>query len=325
MNRDILEVSDLQTYFYTYEGVVEALSGVNLSVGKGEVVGVAGETGCGKTVTMLSIMRLIRPPGKIVGGSIIFKGEDLLKKSEEEMRKIRGGKIAMIFQEPMTSLNPVFTIGEQISSVIRLHRGLKKNEAKKEAAETLRKVRIPSPDEALHRYPHELSGGMRQRAMIAMAISCKPELIIADEPTSFLDVSVQAQVLHEIKELQKNLGVSMILISHDLGILSQTCDRIVIMYAGHISEEADVLEIIENPRHPYVFGLLNCIPQLEKTPKRLHTIKGLVPRLINPPPGCRFHLRCPYATDICKNKFPPKTEVSKGHSIYCWNWRKVER
>ncbi|RLF99896.1 ABC transporter ATP-binding protein, partial [Thermococci archaeon] len=290
---ELLKVKDLKTYFYTYEGVVKALEGINLDIYKGESLGLVGETGCGKSVTALSIMRLIQwPPGKIIDGEIILDGKDLLKIPEEEMRKIRGSDISMIFQEPMSSLNPVFTIGSQISEAITLHQEVDKKEAEKRSLDMLDLVGMPDAEKVMKQYPHELSGGMQQRAMIAMALSCKPKLLIADEPTTALDVTVQAQILDLIQKVNKEIDSSMLLITHDLGVVAQVCSRVAVMYAGYIVEIGTAKQIFKNPYHPYTKGLMHAIPKIHVETKRLEVIRGVVPNLITPPSGCRFHPRC---------------------------------
>jgi len=314
-----LIVRNLRTYFYTYEGVVKALDGVNLRIKKEETVGLVGETGCGKSVTALSIMRLIQwPPGKIIDGEIIFNGENLLEKSEKEMRDIRGEKIAMIFQEPMTALNPVFTIGSQIQEIIMRHQKVSKKEAAKKAIEKIREVGLPDPEKVFNQYPHELSGGMRQRALIAMALSCNPDLLIADEPTTFLDVTVQAQILRLINKMIEKLHASMLLITHNLGIVAQMCDRVAVMYAGNIVEDSDVKSLFKDPMHPYTKSLMETIPKLTESRRRLSVIRGSVPNLIYPPPGCRFHPRCPYVMEICRKKKPEPVDVGNNHLVSCF-------
>lgn len=316
---ELLKVKGLKTYFYTYEGVVKALEGINLDINKGESLGLVGETGCGKSVTALSIMRLIQwPPGKIIDGEITLDGKDLLKISEEEMRKIRGSDISMIFQEPMSSLNPVFTIGSQIAEAITLHQEVNKKEAEKRSLDMLDLVGMPDAEKVLKQYPHELSGGMQQRAMIAMALSCKPSLLIADEPTTALDVTVQAQILDLIQKVNKEIDSSMLLITHDLGVVAQVCDRVAVMYAGYIVEVGTVKQIFKNPYHPYTKGLMYAIPKIHVETKRLEVIKGVVPNLITPPSGCRFHPRCDHAMDVCKKKVPPTVKVEEGHYVACF-------
>lgn len=315
---ELLEVKDLKTYFFTHEGTVKAVDGINLKVNKGETLGLVGESGCGKSVTALSIMRLIpSPPGKVVGGKIHFEGKNLLELDEKEMRKIRGRKISMIFQEPMTSLDPMFTIGDEIAEVIKLHQGLNKDEARKKAIESLKMVGMPDPEKRINEYPHELSGGMRQRAMIAMALSCNPALLIADEPTTALDVTIQAQILRLIDELRKKFGTSVLLITHDLGVIAETCDNVAVMYAGHIVEHTDVKTLFRNPLHPYTKGLMKSIPRLDIDAERLEIIRGLVPNLLNMPPGCPFHPRCNFCSEICTKELPKLAEAEKNHLVRC--------
>jgi oligopeptide/dipeptide ABC transporter ATP-binding protein len=319
----VLEIRDLKTYFFTYEGVAKAVDGVTYQLAKGEPLGVVGESGCGKSVTALSILRLIPiPPGKIVGGEILFKGKNLIDLSEEEMRKIRGNRISMIFQEPMTSLNPVFTIGNQIQETIKLHQGLSKRESLEKAIEMLRLVNIPSPERCVNQYPHELSGGMRQRAMIAMSLACNPEILIADEPTTALDVTIQAQILDLLNKLKEELGMAIILITHNLGVIAETVNRVLVMYAGKIVEEAKTKTLFENPQHPYTRGLLKSIPRLGDKVRhgkvRLSEIPGVVPSLYEIPSGCKFSTRCPSVMDICKEKEPELKEIEKGHFSACW-------
>lgn len=316
----LLKLEDLQTYFYTDDGVVKSVDGVSFDIFKGETLGVVGESGCGKSVTSLSIMRLIPiPPGKIAGGHIWFDGEDLVKKTEAEMRKIRGNDISMIFQEPMTSLNPVYTVGDQISEVIILHQKVSKKEALEQTVEMLRKVGIPSPEKRVHEYPHQLSGGMRQRVMIAMALSCNPKLLIADEPTTALDVTIQAQILELMKELKDEFNTAIMLITHDLGVVAEVCDRIAVMYAGKIVEYSDVETIFGRPQHPYTWGLLKSIPKLEGHVGRLMTIEGVVPSPLNLPKGCTFNPRCRFSTDKCRESMPDIHEIRPGHSVRCWH------
>ncbi|SHJ99170.1 ABC transporter ATP-binding protein [Paramaledivibacter caminithermalis] len=319
MSQKLLEVKDLKTSFYIHLGEVQAVRGVSFSVDKGEAIGIVGESGSGKSVTSMSIMRLLQYPGRIKDGEIIFKGEDIVKKSDKEMMAIRGNEIAMIFQDPMTSLNPVFTIGDQIMEAIRRHQGLNKKDAKEKAIEMLRLVGIPSPESRVDNYPHEFSGGMRQRAMIAIALSCQPDLLIADEPTTALDVTIQAQILELMKDLKDKVNTSIILITHDLGVVADVCSRIVVMYGGLIMEEGTSEEIFYDPKHPYTMGLLKSIPRLDLGQKqRLVPIEGTPPDLIKPPVGCPFVSRCPYAMKICKEYRPPYFEVSKGHRSMCW-------
>lgn len=320
MNKEnsLLDIRNLKTYFYTYKGVVKALEGVNLRIGANEILGLVGETGCGKTVTGLSILRLIDSPGKIIGGEIVFGGEDLLKLSENEMsERIRGKKISMIFQEPRSSLNPTYTVGSQISEAIRLHQRVDKREAMRRAVSILRQTGMPDPERIAGEYPHELSGGMAQRAMIAMALSCDPELLIADEPTSSLDVTIEAQILELIKDLISQFRASVLLITHDLGIVAETCDKVAVMYAGNVIEYGDVRDIFKRHKHPYTEGLLNSVPKL-KISGELYTIEGTVPNLITPPTGCRFHPRCPEASKKCSELKPPDVEVEPGHFVSCF-------
>jgi len=299
--------------------VVPAVDGVSIDIGKGETVGIVGESGCGKSVTALSIMRLLSiPPGKIAEGRIIFQGENLLNKSEAEMMKVRGNRISMIFQEPMTALNPVHRCGSQISEAIRLHKGFGRSESASKAIELLRLVGIPLPEKRFSSYPHQLSGGMRQRIMIAMALSCSPQLLIADEPTTALDVTIQAQILELMKNLKKEFGMAIMLISHDLGVIAEMSERVVVMYAGKVVEESDVISLFRNPLHPYTEGLLDSIPQIRSERKRLHVIEGVVPNPSNIPPGCRFHPRCRYVIDSCKLREPPLCQVDNQRLVACW-------
>lgn len=317
----LLEVKNLKTGFKTDEGSFLAVDDISFTVEKGKTLGIVGESGCGKSVTSLSIMRLIPdPPGKIMGGQILFNGRDLLKLSEDEMRKIRGNDIAMIFQEPMTSLNPVFTIGNQIAEAIALHqKGLSKAQIRAKTIEMLRLVNIPEPDKRVDEYPHQLSGGMRQRVMIAMALSCNPSLLIADEPTTALDVTIQAQILDLVRKLQRELQASMILITHDLGVVAETCDDVAVMYAGRIVEYGSVEDIFYRPKHRYTKGLLNSIPHFETGHRRerLETIKGLVPSPLNLPKGCRFADRCPAVTEECRAADPALAPFGGKHVAAC--------
>ncbi|EED30936.1 oligopeptide transport ATP-binding protein OppD [gamma proteobacterium NOR5-3] len=319
----ILEVNGLITEFDTDEGVVRAVDGVSFTVDPGKTVGIVGESGCGKSVTALSIMRLLpQPMGQVVGGAISLKGQDLATLSFEEMEKIRGNHIGMVFQEPMTALNPVHTIGRQLTEGLKIHKGLSGQEAIIEAVKILEKVGIPSPEIRLGEYPHQLSGGMRQRVVIAIALACGPALLIADEPTTALDVTIQAQILELIKELQAELGMSVILITHDLGVIAETCDEVVVMYAGKVAERGTVFDIFDRPAHPYTQGLLRSIPTLETTPKStLNVIEGMVPGLRDLPKGCRFENRCPKATDLCRET-PPTEELIEGmHRVSCYQWQ----
>lgn len=314
----LLEVRGLKTWFYTDEGVVKAVNGVNLKIGKGETLGIVGESACGKSVTAFSIMRLIpNPPGKIVGGQILFEGKDIVQLDEPGMREIRGNDIAMIFQEPMTSLNPVYTVGDQIAEVVMLHQGLDKNAAWKVAEEMLEKVGIPEPAKRVKNYPHEMSGGMKQRVMIAMALACKPKLLIADEPTTALDVTIQAQILDLMRRLQEEIGMSIWFITHDLGVIAEIAHQVAVMYASRVVEHTDVNELFENPRHPYTKGLFQSLPHLGTDQDRLTVIPGAVPNPLNHPSGCRFHTRCEYVIDDCKTTEPELVEISPGHQVAC--------
>ena len=322
----LLEIENLQTHFFTAAGVVKAVDGVSYTVHTGETLGVVGESGCGKSVTALSIMRLVaNPPGKIVGGVIRFAGTNLLELSESEMEDVRGNDISMIFQEPMTSLNPLMTIGRQISEAVALHQGLPRREAMDKAVEMLRRVHIPEAERRLHAYPHQLSGGMRQRAMIAMALSCNPKLLIADEPTTALDVTIQAQILELMRELQETLGTAIVLITHDMGVVAENADRVVVMYAGRKVEEAPADDLFDRPGHPYTRGLLGSLPNLEKAAHtdarraRLNEIKGMVPSLARLPQGCTFAPRCVFATGECRAAFPPLEQHRPGHWVACWH------
>ncbi|MDI6807957.1 MAG: ABC transporter ATP-binding protein [Candidatus Eisenbacteria bacterium] len=315
----LLDVKNLKTYFHTDLGVVKAVDEVSFSVRKGASLGVVGESGCGKSVTALSILRLIpSPPGKIESGEVIFKDKDLLKLSESEMRKIRGNEISMVFQEPMTSLNPVFTCGYQIQEAVVLHQKLGKKEARAKTIEMLNLVGIPAPAQRVDEYPHQLSGGMRQRVMIAMALSCNPALLIADEPTTALDVTVQAQILDLIGRLRGELGMSLIIITHDLGVIAEVADEVAIMYASKVVEFTDVKTIFETPLHPYTDGLLESIPPLDGTKDRLSVIPGVVPNPVSFPTGCKFHPRCKYAFGKCASEEPELKLVTKGHWVRCW-------
>jgi len=369
MREPLISVQNLKTYFHTYGGVVRALEGISFDIYPEETFGLVGETGCGKSVTSLSIMRLVpNPPGKIEAGKVTYRGQDLLQLTEDQMRRIRGSKITMIFQDPMTFLNPVLTIGEQVTEVIEIHQDLAKEvvllkiedlkdklaraqgntsagraveqrmrqleaeletppkprrrelkkAALKRAEAALRLVRMPDPEKVVKQYPHELSGGMRQRAVIAMALSCNPDLLIADEPTTSLDVTIQAQILTLLSELEKKIGASVLLITHDMGIVAETCDRVGVMYAGNIIEVSETKALFEKPLHPYTRGLLRAIPKLHKDVKNLETIPGSVPNLIYPPSGCRFHPRCPFKMEVCDKEFPPMLEIESGHSVACY-------
>lgn len=319
MNQGILEVEDLSVKFFTSDGIVNAVDHVTFSIGKEEVLGLVGESGCGKSVTSLAIMRLLPiPPARITSGRVLFDGVNLLERPENEMRQIRGNTISMIFQEPMTSLNPVITVGKQISEAIFVHRNVGKDEAKKQAIEMLRIVGIPNPEKRYNDYPHQMSGGMRQRAMIAMALSCNPKLLIADEPTTALDVTVQAQILDLITQLKERFGMSVLLITHDLGVIAEMCSRVLVMYAGQIVEEAPCVNLFDDPLHPYTVGLLKSIPKLEPGKQPLHTIEGNVPNAIELPHGCRFHPRCSEAVEICTQKQPALVTMNSSRKIRCF-------
>jgi len=320
-NEILVDVKDLKTYFFTDDGVVKAVDGANFTIKRGEVLGLVGESGCGKSVASLSIMRLIDKPGKIVGGEVIFKGENLLKKTEEGIRKIRGSEIAMIFQEPMTSLNPVFTIGNQIMEAILLHQDLSEEEAKKRVIELLNLVGIPEPERRFAQYPHELSGGMRQRAMIAMAISCNPDLLISDEATTALDVTIQAQILELMKDLQKKIGMAVLFITHDLALVAEMANNIAVTYTGKIVEYSDARSIFKNPKHPYTYGLLRSVPNLlsEETKVELPAIEGMVPSPYHMSQGCHFNPRCPFATEICRKEMPELNELEPHHLVRCFH------
>ena len=314
----LLEVNDLKTYFYTDSGVGKAVDGVSFSLEKGKTLGIVGESGCGKSVTSLSIMRLVDPAtGRNEGGSILFDGQDLLRLPEKEMRKIRGNRISMIFQEPMTSLNPVFTVGHQIEESLILHKGLDKKAARARAIALLEMVGIPEAGKRVDEYPHQLSGGMRQRVMIAMALSGDPELLIADEPTTALDVTIQAQILQLLKDLQKKLGMSIIIITHDLGVIAEMADEVAVMYAGDIVEKASTRALFDSPKHPYTIGLMNSIPDINENVERLRTLEGLVPSLYDMPKGCRFAPRCQYACPECGAERIRLTDLEGGRQVRC--------
>ncbi len=323
----LLEVKDLRTEFRTQDGIVHAVNGVTFSVDEGETLGLVGESGCGKSVSMLSVMRLIPiPPGRISSGQVLFQGRDLLKVDDEEIRSVRGNKIAMVFQDPMTSLNPVLTIGTQIGEALELHLGMTKEQARKRSVELLKMVGIPEAEGRLDDYPHQFSGGMRQRVMIAMALSCSPQLLIADEPTTALDVTIQAQITDIVKRLKRELGMAIIWITHDLGVIAGLADRINVMYAGFVIESASNKEIFANPLHPYTLGLLGSIPRLDEAHKaKLTPIEGLPPDLIEMPKGCPFYARCRFRTEKCANENPPLGLVAVRHWSACWNWQDVQK
>ena len=316
----LLEVSGLKTQFFTQDGVVKAVDGVSFHVNEGETLGIVGESGCGKSVSVLSVMRLIpQPPGKIVDGEVMFDGVNLLDVSDNEIRQVRGNKIAMIFQDPMTSLNPVLTIGRQIGEALELHMGMNKEESRKRSAQLLGMVGLPEAEDRLEDYPHQFSGGMRQRAMIAMALACNPQLLIADEPTTALDVTIQAQIVELVKRLRDEIGMAIIWITHDLGVVAGLADRMMVMYAGHAVEEAPVKEVYADPRHPYTLGLLGSLPRLDEIREdKLQSIEGLPPDLIDLPPGCPFEPRCVYAIEKCRLETPQLEPVGPRHRIACW-------
>jgi peptide/nickel transport system ATP-binding protein/oligopeptide transport system ATP-binding protein len=319
----LLDVQALKTYFYTFYGVARAVDDVSFQLASGEVLGIVGESGCGKSVTAQSVLRLVPdPPGKIVHGRVLFDGRDILAIPMGEMRRIRGKRISMIFQEPMTSLNPVYTVGDQIGEMFSLHQGLSKKESLERAVDTLRKVQIPAPERRVHEYPHQLSGGMRQRVMIAMALACNPEILIADEPTTALDVTVQAQILDLVMQLRQDYGAAIIMITHDLGVIAETASRVVVMYAGKVAEEASTAAIFEDPKHPYTRGLLRSIPKLGERSRgreaRLSEIPGTVPGLFDLPSGCPFHPRCPEVMAICPEQMPGLFNLGGGHLVRCW-------
>ncbi len=325
-NDILLDVRNLETGFATESGYVKVLDRVNFSINKGQTVGIVGESGCGKSVTSLSVMRLLpRPAGRIEGGEILFNGIDITKLPVQKMHEIRGNKISMIFQEPMTALNPVQKVGQQLGEVYRLHHpDMTNNDVRKASIEMLSAVGIPDEERRLNEYPHQLSGGIRQRVMIAMALACRPDLLIADEPTTALDVTIQAQILRLMKKMQKDFGMAIMFITHDLGVIAELCDYVVVMYAGKIVEKGTVQEIFKKPRHPYTKGLLESIPRLETTPKtKLPIIEGIVPDLFNLPKGCRFANRCNYASDICQGGHPELEEVMSNHHVACYNKDKV--
>lgn len=321
----LLDLRDVKTYFYTFDGVAKAVDGVSFYLDRGEVLGIVGESGCGKSVTAQSVMKLIpQPPGKIVHGEILFDGKNLVNSSLQQMRKIRGNRIAMIFQEPMTSLNPVYAIGDQIAEMIALHQKVGKRESWNRAIEMLKKVQIPAPEKRISEYPHQLSGGMRQRAMIAMAMSCNPEILIADEPTTALDVTVQAQILELMLQLQEDFETAIMMITHDLGVIAEMASRIVVMYAGKVVEQARTIPLFQEPKHPYTEGLLQSIPQLgdrsERGRERLDEIKGTVPSLYALPAGCRFAPRCKYRMQICDQQMPELQDLGNDHQVRCWKY-----
>lgn len=315
--KELLKVNNLKTYFFCNKGIAKAVDGISLSIKQGETLGIVGESGSGKTVAALSIIHLIPSPGRIINGEIIFEGKEIQYFTERQMQKIRGRKISMIFQEPMTSLDPVFTVGHEIAEAILLHQDISKKEAKKQAIKMLKLVGISDANKRINDYPHQLSGGMRQRIMIAMALSCNPRLLIADEPTTALDVTIQAQILRLINNLKKRFNTSVLMITHDLGVISEMCDNVAVMYAGNIVEYADVYTIFEKPMHPYTKGLIRSIPRMDRVLKKLETIKGIVPNLLYLPLGCPFNSRCDYAYELCFHEEPPLIEVQPHHFVKC--------
>lgn len=318
METNLLEVDNLRTSFYTDDGEVKAVDGVSFKLPKGKTLGIVGESGSGKSITALSILRLLASNGKIIGGEVKFKGENLIDYSDNQMRSIRGNAISMIFQEPMTSLNPVFTVGQQIGESLIKHKMMSKRDAHEKSVDLLKLVGIPSPEARVKNYPYELSGGMRQRVMIAMALACDPEMLIADEPTTALDVTIQAQILGLIKELQHRLGMSVIFITHDLGVVAETCDYVAVMYAGQVVEYTDVYSLFREPRHPYTIGLLNSLPRHDVDQDKLEPIHGNVPNVNDMPVGCRFAPRCPAATDLCRAELPELMKDNDGNDVRCW-------
>ncbi len=326
MTEHLLEIKNLEVEFRTWEGVVPALQGISLTLNASETLGIVGESGCGKSVTALSTMRLLSMSGKITQGSILFKGKNLLGKTEKAMRDIRGKEISMIFQEPMTSLNPVYTIGDQIAETIIIHQKTSKKEALNRAVDALKMVGISLPERRVKEYPHQLSGGMRQRVMIAMALVCNPQVLIADEPTTALDVTIQAQILRLMCKLKEEMNTAIILITHDLGVIAEMAQRVAVMYGGKIVEESDVRSIFENPLHPYTEGLLKSIPSIDQKQKKLHVIKGSVPHPLRLPKGCSFNPRCPYTKPVCFNEAPLLEEVAPNHFVCCWKklWKEKE-
>jgi oligopeptide/dipeptide ABC transporter ATP-binding protein len=320
----LLEVRDLHTEFHTDDGTVKAVNGVSFHVDPGETLGLVGESGCGKSVTAFSIMRLIpSPPGRIARGAVLLRGRNLLDLGDEAMRRLRGNELSMIFQEPMTALNPVYTVGDQIMEAIRLHQRVGKREAKSRAVEMLKHVGIPSPEQRVGEYPHQLSGGMRQRVMIAMALSCNPAVLIADEPTTALDVTIQAQILDLLRRLQKEMGMAILLITHDLGVVAEMADRVAVMYAGKLVEYASARDLFRDPQHPYTIGLLESIPRMTRSTERLSVIPGTVPPPTAFPPGCAFHPRCPFVADRCRSTVPELESSGTGRRVRCHRWREV--
>lgn len=318
MEKPILTVNNLKTRFFTRSGIVKAVDDISFELQKGECLCLVGESGCGKTVTVLSILGLLdSPPGRVVGGNAYYNDINLLECSREQMRHIRGKEIAMVFQDAQSALNPVFTIGNQITEQLKLHLGLSYNEARKKAVNLLEEIGIPSPEEAIDYYPHQLSGGMRQRAMIAMSLSCNPRILIADEPTTAVDVTIKAQILDILRQLKETRQMSLLFITHELGAVSEIGDRVLVMYAGKMMETTTVTELLTNPKHPYTVGLINCLPDMRQGQERLASIPGVVPSLINPPSGCVFHTRCPHVFDVCPDEIPPPFPLKEGHTVAC--------
>jgi len=322
--KKILKIENLKTYFDTWAGMVKAVDGISLEVREGETLGLVGESGSGKSVTALSILRIVPRPGKILEGRIIFRGENLLDKTEGDLQKIRGKEIGYIFQDPATSLNPVFSIADQLTEVIRRHQNLTKRESLEKAIELLKLVEIPDPEIKIWNFPHQLSGGMKQRIAVARALSCQPSLLLADEPTTNLDVTIQAQILKLMKSLKEKLGMSMILITHDMGVVAGVADRITVLYAGRVCETADTKTIFYKPKHPYTIALLTAVPSLALRKEKLAVIPGTIPNLIEPPSGCRFHPRCKYAEAACVKKVPPLVEIEHGHYVACIRWSEID-
>jgi len=320
----VLRIENLRTYFFTYAGIVRAVDGVSLDVNRGETLGVVGESGSGKTVTAQSILRIVPSPGKIMDGTIEFEGKNLLKLREQQMQRIRGKEIAYVFQDPTTTLDPVYRVGEQLSEVIMRHHNISKRDALAKATDLLRSVEIPDPEIRINQYPHELSGGTKQRIAIARALSGDPRLILADEPTTALDVTIQAQILDLLKELKNRLNVAMVLITHDMGIVAEICDRVTVLYAGQVCETGTVDQVFEKPKHPYTQALLTSVPNLALKKERLSVIPGNVPNLIQPPPGCRFHPRCQYAQQICIDKVPELEPIGEGRWVHCHRWKELD-
>ncbi|MEM2928899.1 MAG: ABC transporter ATP-binding protein [Nitrososphaerota archaeon] len=322
MNSVLLSINNLKTYYYSFDGIIKAVDGISFDIQRKDIFGLVGESGCGKSTVALSILKLVPPPGRIVSGEIFFENEDILKKNEKEMIKIRGSKISMVSQDPSIALNPLFKIGEQIRDVIIFHKGLNKEEAYEIAIEKLKQVKLPEPEKIFERYPHELSGGMKQRAMIAMALACNPSLLIADEPTTALDVTIQAQILELLKELLRKMEMSVLLITHNFGIVAEICNKVAIMYAGKIIEMGSIELIFNNAFHPYTQGLLKAVPKISENIEELHVIEGDVPDLIDLPKGCRFHPRCSYAKDKCRKEIPEFIEIDENHKVSCFLYEK---